>query len=219
MFWNLLLCRITAFPVSTGNIYSMLQLATAKGCLAGAEATRKPPDRPPVCLCRGFVCVASGQIASRHTSGVRMSQQVQLLPASCYTQIASWCCTGWVAQWQAHVHNTAWLHNVFCCTIAHHALVFTTNGNASCWQRWCWGPTNGLVVAATCCLSCCAPGKGVTVYILDSGIKADHQEFQPWDGSSSRATQGPDFVDNDAVADDCDGHGTHVSSTGRGWGH
>lgn len=42
------------------------------------------------------------------------------------------------------------------------------------------------------------------------------QEFQPWDGTGgSRASVGPDFVDRDGAADDCDGHGTHVASTGR----
>jgi hypothetical protein len=61
----------------------------------------------------------------------------------------------------------------------------------------------------------CCPGKGVTIYILDSGIRAAHQEFQPWYGSGgSRVTLGPDFVDDDGSAEDCDGHGTHVASTG-----
>lgn len=70
--------------------------------------------------------------------------------------------------------------------------------------------------------SCCpvlwhaTSGKGVTIYVLDSGIRASHQEFQPWDSSagSRRVTVGPDFVDGDGQADDCDGHGSHVSSTG-----
>eukprot|EP00775_Hariotina_reticulata_P008443 gene8443-8627_t len=66
-------------------------------------------------------------------------------------------------------------------------------------------------------------GKGVTIYILDSGIKAAHQEFQAWGehdpthpGISGRAVQGPDYIENDGVADDCDGHGTHVASTAAG---
>lgn len=59
-------------------------------------------------------------------------------------------------------------------------------------------------------------GRGVTIFILDSGILASHQEFARWGGAggSSRATLGPDFVDGDGSADDCDGHGTHVASTG-----
>jgi subtilisin family serine protease len=65
-----------------------------------------------------------------------------------------------------------------------------------------------------CCVVLCA-GKGVTMYLLDSGIRKSHQEFAPWDGSSTnRITVGPDFVDDDGSADDCDGHGTHVASTG-----
>ncbi|WIA17834.1 hypothetical protein OEZ85_009340 [Tetradesmus obliquus] len=64
-------------------------------------------------------------------------------------------------------------------------------------------------------------GKNVTIYMLDSGIKASHQEFQPWGAAgaaagSSRAIAGPDFVDDDDDAADCDGHGTHVSSTAAG---
>lgn len=65
------------------------------------------------------------------------------------------------------------------------------------------------------CIHFATVGKGVTLYILDSGIKASHQEFQPWDGKGpGRVTVGPDFVDDDRVAADCDGHGTHVASTG-----
>jgi hypothetical protein len=46
-------------------------------------------------------------------------------------------------------------------------------------------------------------GKGVTIYVLDSGIRVSHQEFQSWDGSSSpnRITVGPDFVDKDGVGE------------------
>jgi subtilisin family serine protease len=45
-------------------------------------------------------------------------------------------------------------------------------------------------------------GKGVTIYVLDSGIRASHQEFQPWDSSNpNRITVGPDFVDKDGVGE------------------
>ena len=50
-------------------------------------------------------------------------------------------------------------------------------------------------------------GSDVTVYILDSGIRMDHVEY------SSRVSSGYDFIDNDADASDCHGHGTHVAGT------
>jgi len=50
-------------------------------------------------------------------------------------------------------------------------------------------------------------GAGVTAYIIDTGIRVSHNEF------GGRATSGYDFVDNDSNADDCNGHGTHVSGT------
>ncbi len=55
---------------------------------------------------------------------------------------------------------------------------------------------------------------GVTAYVLDSGIRIGHREF------AGRAAHGWDFVDNDANADDCNGHGTHVAGTigGRTYG-
>ena len=33
-------------------------------------------------------------------------------------------------------------------------------------------------------------GKGVTIYTLDSGLRISHQEFQAWDKSGSRASNG-----------------------------
>ncbi len=50
-------------------------------------------------------------------------------------------------------------------------------------------------------------GAGVTAYVVDTGIRASHTEF------GGRATSGWDFVDGDADADDCSGHGTHVAGT------
>ena len=52
-----------------------------------------------------------------------------------------------------------------------------------------------------------ATGAGVTAYVLDTGIRFSHDEF------GGRASSGYDFVDNDADASDCDGHGTHVAGT------
>ncbi|WP_020671346.1 S8 family peptidase [Amycolatopsis nigrescens] len=54
----------------------------------------------------------------------------------------------------------------------------------------------------------------VTAYILDTGIRYSHNEFE------GRAKSGYDFVDTDPDANDCNGHGTHVSGTvgGKTWG-
>jgi subtilisin family serine protease len=60
-------------------------------------------------------------------------------------------------------------------------------------------------------------GTGVTIYTIDSGIIKTHQEFQKaGDPSSSRASYGYNFVDDNEDANDCDGHGTHVSATAAG---
>ena len=51
-----------------------------------------------------------------------------------------------------------------------------------------------------------ATGTGVTAYVIDTGIRLSHQDF------GGRAVSGFDAVDG-GTADDCNGHGTHVSST------
>ncbi|MDX1420732.1 MAG: S8 family peptidase, partial [Rubricoccaceae bacterium] len=55
-----------------------------------------------------------------------------------------------------------------------------------------------------------ASGEGVTVYVIDTGIRTTHNDF------GGRASYGYDFVDNDPVAQDCNGHGTHVAGTAVG---
>ncbi|GAA1305591.1 S8 family peptidase [Saccharothrix xinjiangensis] len=47
----------------------------------------------------------------------------------------------------------------------------------------------------------------VTAYVIDTGIHKAHSDF------GGRADDGRDFVDDDAVAQDCHGHGTHVAGT------
>ncbi|MBA2472372.1 MAG: S8 family peptidase [Pseudonocardiales bacterium] len=49
-------------------------------------------------------------------------------------------------------------------------------------------------------------GAGVTAYIIDTGIRFSHTQF------GGRAVSGVDEVDGGS-ADDCNGHGTHVSGT------
>ncbi|GAA4854479.1 S8 family peptidase [Kitasatospora terrestris] len=50
-------------------------------------------------------------------------------------------------------------------------------------------------------------GGGVTAYVIDTGVRISHGQF------GGRAANGYDFVDNDAVAQDGNGHGTHVAGT------
>lgn len=68
----------------------------------------------------------------------------------------------------------------------------------------------GCQLTARMPFTCLLAGKGVTIYTVDSGIRTSHQEFQPWGGGTSRARAGPDFVDDDDLADDCDGHGRYT---------
>ena len=48
-------------------------------------------------------------------------------------------------------------------------------------------------------------GKNVHVYIVDTGIRKTHQEFE------DRVGEGVDFVDLDFEPQDCNGHGTHCA--------
>ena len=50
-------------------------------------------------------------------------------------------------------------------------------------------------------------GTGVKAYVIDTGIRLSHTQF------GGRAVSGYDYVENDANASDCDGHGTHVAGT------
>ncbi|MFE7276665.1 S8 family peptidase [Streptomyces sp. NPDC057623] len=50
-------------------------------------------------------------------------------------------------------------------------------------------------------------GAGVTVYVIDTGIRVSHKDF------GGRASYGWDFVGGDRTASDGNGHGTHVAGT------
>ncbi|MFB7513795.1 S8 family serine peptidase [Streptomyces sp. NPDC056144] len=53
-------------------------------------------------------------------------------------------------------------------------------------------------------------GQGVTAYIIDTGVRISHTDF------GGRAFNGYDAIDNDNVAQDGHGHGTHVAGTVAG---
>ncbi|NEA66816.1 S8 family peptidase [Streptomyces sp. SID12488] len=50
-------------------------------------------------------------------------------------------------------------------------------------------------------------GTGVTVYVIDTGVRISHKDF------GGRASYGWDFVGGDRWAGDGNGHGTHVAAT------
>jgi subtilisin family serine protease len=52
-----------------------------------------------------------------------------------------------------------------------------------------------------------ADGDNVHAYVIDTGTRVSHTQF------GGRASYGYDFVGDDAVASDCNGHGTHVAGT------
>ena len=56
-------------------------------------------------------------------------------------------------------------------------------------------------------------GRGVTVYIVDTGIRFDHQMF------GGRAQRGVDTIGDGRNGADCNGHGTHVAGTVGGAGY
>ncbi|MEU9985170.1 S8 family peptidase [Streptomyces sp. NPDC050856] len=53
-------------------------------------------------------------------------------------------------------------------------------------------------------------GSGATIYVIDTGVRVSHSDF------GGRAVNGYDAVDGDNVAQDGNGHGTHVASTAAG---
>ena len=53
-------------------------------------------------------------------------------------------------------------------------------------------------------------GQGVHAYVIDTGVRASHQEF------AGRMGNGADFVGDGQGTNDCNGHGTHVAGTTGG---
>ena len=64
-------------------------------------------------------------------------------------------------------------------------------------------PLNGRITAGQ-------NGSGVTAYIIDTGVRADHQDF------GGRVTAGYTAVSDGNGSSDCNGHGTHVAGTVAG---
>ena len=62
-----------------------------------------------------------------------------------------------------------------------------------------------------------ANGTGVTVYVIDTGVRITHNEFKDASGQS-RATWGVN-TSGDSKDQDCHGHGTHVAGTVGGLKH
>ncbi|CAM5456230.1 MULTISPECIES: S8 family peptidase [Streptomyces] len=56
-------------------------------------------------------------------------------------------------------------------------------------------------------------GEGVTAYVIDTGVRTSHKDFE------GRASSGFDAVDGDNDATDGNGHGTHVAGTIAGKAH
>ncbi|MER6673460.1 S8 family peptidase [Streptomyces sp. NPDC000983] len=68
-------------------------------------------------------------------------------------------------------------------------------------------PLNGRYTAPD------SAGAGVTVYVIDTGVRVSHRDF------GGRARHGWDFVGGDGSAGDGNGHGTHVAGTVAGSGY
>ena len=50
-------------------------------------------------------------------------------------------------------------------------------------------------------------GSGVTIYVIDTGIRATHKQFEKKNGDGNRVMQRKDFSD-DGDNEDMNGHGT-----------
>jgi subtilisin family serine protease len=75
-------------------------------------------------------------------------------------------------------------------------------------------PLDGIFTPAAASASLAPTGAGVTVYVLDSGIRGSHAEFAS-SSALSRVQPGFDFIADalPAACGECNGHGTHVAAT------
>lgn len=55
-------------------------------------------------------------------------------------------------------------------------------------------------------------GTGVNIYVVDTGIRASHQDF----GGRVKAAEGVDFINDGKGTDDCHGHGTYIAGLAGG---
>lgn len=96
-------------------------------------------------------------------------------------------------------------------SIQPYSEIFITNQKAEMYQ---WG----LDRINKCCLPLSGKnptftytGKGVDIYVIDTGVRSTHQEF-----IKNRVKQGYNSIKKNTNTDDDNGHGTHVSSTAIG---
>jgi subtilisin family serine protease len=82
------------------------------------------------------------------------------------------------------------------------ATIVTTEANAT----WGLDRVDQRALPLSTTYTYTSTGNGVRAYIIDTGIRYSHSEF------GGRAVSGYDAVDGGS-ADDCNGHGTHVSGT------
>lgn len=59
-------------------------------------------------------------------------------------------------------------------------------------------------------------GRGVRIYVIDSGTIPTHPEFRDSTETVSRVTVGPNYVDDTNGGTACHGHGVHVAGTAAG---